>query len=115
MYNKSMASTISFVEYVCDIGSRAGSLIAKRLFGEFGLHFDGKYIGAICGDQIFIKPTNAGREVLKTPNEQEPYQGAGIKYFLIEDIDDAEAFTQLLLATWKDLPFPKPKKLKEKK
>ena len=110
-----MASKIELVEYICEQLRGAGNISYRRMFGEYGLHLDGKYVGAICGDRLFIKPTQGGRAVLITPDEQPPYEGAGVNYFLIEDVEDKEALVKLLKATWADLPYPKPKKPKEGK
>ena len=45
--------------------------------------------------------------------EAPPYKGAK-NYFLVEDVEDAEALTKLVKATYEELPEPKPKKRKTK-
>ena len=110
-----MASTLEFVEFVCGQLSDLGEVTYRKLFGEYGIYLNGKYLAIISKDQLFVKPTIAGRTVLGTPNEQPPYEGAPIIYFLIEDIDNAEQLKHLFTATWEELPFPKPKKPKNTK
>ncbi|MDR0813871.1 MAG: TfoX/Sxy family protein [Oscillospiraceae bacterium] len=109
-----MSSKPEFVEYVAGQLAGAGEISCRRMFGEYGIHMDGKYLACICGDQLFVKPTAAGRAVLVEPTEAPPYEGAGITYFLIEDVEDTELLRRLFTATWADLPFPKQKKKKEK-
>ncbi len=106
-----MTSRIEFVEFVCDQLSEAGDISYKKMFGEYGIYMDGKFIAAVCDDQFFVKITEAGRKILPVPVEAEMYEGSSLA-FLIEDVEDRELLNNLLKATWSELPFPKPKKPK---
>lgn len=106
-----MATKPEFAEYVCEQLSGAGEITCRKMFGEYGLYCDGKSIGVICDDQLFIKKTAAGAAILPGCLEAPPYEGAKPS-FLIEDLDDRELMTRLVRATWEELPFPKPKKKK---
>lgn len=107
-----MASKIEFVEYVAEQCRGAGEITFKKMFGDYGLYCDGKIFALICDDQFFVKITKAGErwELPKKP----PYDGAK-DYFLVEDVDNAEFLTELVSATVKELPEPKPKAPKTKK
>ena len=37
-----MASTVEFVEYVCDQASGAGSIAYKKMFGEYSIYCNAK-------------------------------------------------------------------------
>lgn len=50
-----MASNIEFVEYVCDQLRGAGEISHKKMFGEYGIYMDGKFIAAVCDDQFLSK------------------------------------------------------------
>jgi len=107
-----MDSGIEFVDYVCGQLSSAGEITYRRMFGSYGIYMDSKFIALICDDQLFLKPTVVGKTILGTPIEEAPFDGAK-DWFLIEDLDNGELLTRLLIATWKELPFPKPKKVKQ--
>jgi len=107
-----MASKIEFVEFVCDQLKGVGEIAHKKMFGEYGIYMDGKFIAAVCDDQFFVKVTDAGRAVLEVPVETPMYEG-GSPAFLIDDLDNRELLHRLLTATWEELPYPKPKKKKE--
>jgi TfoX/Sxy family transcriptional regulator of competence genes len=107
-----MASNAEFVEYVMGQLS-GGEFLCRRMFGEYGIHMDGKFVACICDNQLFVKPTAAGRDVLVTPKLTPPYEGAGIDYFLIEDVEDKDLLRRLFTASWAELPMPKPKKKKK--
>lgn len=106
-----MASKIEFVEYVCEQLSGGGEITYKKMFGEYGLYCDGKSVGVICDDQLFLKKTDAGAAILPDCPEAPPYPGAKPS-LLIESLDDRELMARLIRATWEELPFPKPKKKK---
>ena len=104
-----MNSTIEFVNYVCGQLTDAGEITYRKMFGSYGIYMDGKFVALISDDQFFLKPTKAGRTILKTPTEEAPFDGAK-DWFLIEDLDNSELLTRLLIASWEELPFQKMKK-----
>lgn len=50
-----MASTPEYVSYLCEQLRGTGTISARPMFGEYGLYWDGKLIGLICDNQLFIK------------------------------------------------------------
>ena len=109
-----MASTQSFVEYVCDRVSLTNSVSYKKMFGEYALYLDDKLVALVCDEQVFVKPTIEGRRILKTPKESPPYPGAKPCFLVTEQIDDRKLMDSLFSATAKSLPLPKPKKTAKK-
>lgn len=109
-----MASKLEFVEYVCEQCRGAGEIIYKKMFGEYGLYCNGKIFALVCGDELFVKITEAVKSLYPELPEKPPYDGAK-NYFLIEDIDDAEFLTRLVTETCNALPEPKPKTPKKPK
>lgn len=107
-----MASKIEFVEFVADQLRQAGDITYKKMFGEYGLYCNGKIFAVICEDQLFIKITEAGRNLCPELSEAPPYQGAK-NYFLVEDVENQQLLTELVTATCEELPEPKPKKKKK--
>lgn len=109
-----MASKLEFVEHVCDQLRGAGEISYKKMFGEYAVYMDGKFVAAVCDNQFFVKITEAGRAILPEPVEAPMYEG-GSSAFLIDDDENRELLGKLLTATWSELPFSKPKKLKASK
>ena len=103
-----MASTIDFVAYVCEQIGGAGEIASKKMFGEYGVYCDGKVIGVICGNQFYVKKTDAGAAIAPQCGEAAPYTGAK-PHLLVDFIDDRERMAQLVAATCRELPLPKPK------
>ena len=108
-----MASQQGTVDFLLDQMASVGSISAKKMFGEYGLYCDGKMFAIVADDQLFIKPTEAGRawiRALGTLQEAQPYPQAK-PYFLIDGglWDEREWLTQLAKRTAAELPLPKPK------
>jgi len=109
-----MGSNLSFVEFVADQMVGAGDITFRMMFGEYGFYCDGKIVALVCDDQLFVKPTEAGRKFIKDPVESPPYPGAK-NYFLIEEqIENRDWVSMLIKVTAEELPEPKPKKKKIK-
>ena len=79
------------------------------MFGEYGIYCDGKIFGLICDDKFYVKPTDAGRQMLRSIELRPPYEGAK-DYFYIVDVDDRDYVSALVRETFKHLPMQKPRK-----
>lgn len=106
-----MASNPDLVQYIVDQCSDAGEIIAKKMFGDYGLYCKDKIVGLICDSNLYIKPTEAGRALLRNEELRPPYPGAK-PYFYIEDVDDHDYLAALVKTTYEALPDPRPKKKK---
>lgn len=105
-----MKSDRSFVDYIVEQAQDAGRVLARAMFGGYTLYCDGKPVGLICDDQLFIKPTDAGEQFVGPHVEKAPpYQGARPCFLIEENIDDREWITDLVTLTCKALPERKPK------
>lgn len=104
-----MASSVEFVEYVCEQISGAGTITYRKMFGEYGIYCDKKFIGSICDNQFFLKITSKGRALLREVQEAPAYDGARPS-FLIEALEDREYLAKLVRVTYEELPEKKEKK-----
>jgi TfoX/Sxy family transcriptional regulator of competence genes len=110
-----MASDLSFVEFVIEQIENAGEITFKKMFGEYSLYSDGKIMALVCDNQLFVKPTKAGRNYIENVIEAPPYPGAK-PYFLIEDqLENRDWISELIRITVEELPEPKPKKTKTRR
>ena len=102
-----MASDPSFVEFVCEQIRAAGRITHRRMFGEFAIYCDGKVIALVCDNQLFLKPTAAGRALLDRVREAAPYPGARPYYLIDTQLDDADLLAAVVRATASELPPPR--------
>jgi TfoX/Sxy family transcriptional regulator of competence genes len=107
-----MASNPDFVQYIVDQCADAGDITVRKMFGDYCIYCDDKPFGLISDNGFYVKPTDAGRTLLKNEDMRPPYEGAK-PYFYIEDVDDRDYLSSLVRATCTELPYPKPKAKKK--
>ena len=105
-----MASDLGFVQHVCDQARAAGDLTYRKMFGEYAVYLGGKVVALVCDNQLFLKPTDAGRQLLGAPAEGAPYPGAKPHFLLNEHLDDGDLLARVLRVTEAELPVPRPRK-----
>jgi DNA transformation protein and related proteins len=108
-----MASKQSNVDFILEQLADAGDVSARKMFGEFAIYCRGKVVALFCDDQLFIKPTDAGRAFIEQDGkvkEGAPYPGAK-PWFLIggDRCEDGEWLSELVRKSERELPPPKPK------
>jgi TfoX/Sxy family transcriptional regulator of competence genes len=102
-----MASSQSTVDFILDQMAAAGAVTAKKMFGEYGLYLDGRMFGMVCDDNLFVKPTAAGKRVFPAEAMGVPYPGAKPCYQIPpERWEDLDWLSQLAAATAAALPLP---------
>lgn len=101
-----MGSDIGFVEYVVDQIDPELAISYKRMFGEFGLFSDGRFFAVICDDQLFVKPTDAGRTFIGDELVEAPaYPGAKPSFRIDEMLEEPDRLSELVRVTVGEL-FP---------
>ena len=109
-----MAQGLEFVEYITDQVDNSCNLTHRMMFGGCTLYLDGKVVALICDDQLFVKPTRAGRAFIGNVVEAPAYPGAKSSFLIEDQVEDGDWLTKLLTVTAAELPTPRPKKKKKK-
>jgi DNA transformation protein len=85
-----------------------GEFDARAMFGEFALYADGKVVGLICDDLLFVKILPASSELEKLCEKGEPYPGAKPHYIVDEgQLVTIENLPAILMAIAKAVPVKK--------
>lgn len=108
-----MSTDTDFIEYVHEQAGLGGELVSKKMFGEYGIYFDGKIVAVAADNSLFLKPTEAGRALLPNVVEAPPYPEAKNWFQIDEYLDDTELLQRLIRVTADALPVPKPKAAKK--
>ena len=110
-----MATQRRTVDYLLEQAAGAGAVSARPMFGEYGVYVDGRMVGAICDDRLYVKPTPSGRRHAEPAPDAPPYPGAKPHLLIEADRwDDAEWLGDLLRMTAAELPAPKPRRPKRR-
>lgn len=110
-----MTSDVDFVEFVVDQMQDAGEITYRKMFGGITLYCEAKVVALICDNQLFVKPTKAGRLFIGDVVEAPPYPGAKLSFLIEEKFEDKDWISRLIRLTEKELPEPKPKKTPKKR
>lgn len=109
-----MANDPDFIQYVCDQIDDSCDIYYRHMFGGTTLYSRGKVVALICDNQLFVKPTDAGRAFIGEPTEAPAYEGSKNFFLIGDEIDDTEWLTDLIRRTEEVLPQPKPRKKKKR-
>ncbi|MEA3392265.1 MAG: TfoX/Sxy family protein [Candidatus Marinimicrobia bacterium] len=93
-----------FLDYILEQLEPIGDVRYRKMFGGATLYCDQKVVGLICDNQLFIKPTPAGKSYIGEVLEAPPYQGAKNYYLIDEKLDDSDWLCELVLKTAQELP-----------
>ena len=104
-----MSTEQAFVEYVQSQSGLGPQLSFKKMFGEYALYLHGRVVAFACDNQLYLKPTEAGRSALGHVSEHPPYPGAKLYFRIDEQMEDRELLRNALETTARALPLPKPK------
>jgi len=110
-----MASEREFIDYLLDQMQGAGQLRQRKMFGEYAIYCDDKVVALVCDNQLFIKPTEAGRAFLMRADAlllAPAFPGARPSFLIESHYEDADWLRELVRTTAAELPLPRPKKRK---
>ena len=105
-----MATSLDFVEYVCEQISGVGTIRYRKMFGEYMVYVNEKPLLLVCDNTVFIKELDCVSEIMKDADKGFPYDGAKEHYIL--DIDDSEFSKEVITILDSVIPVPKPKRKK---
>lgn len=110
-----MATDKNTIDFLLDQLSKLGEASTKKMFGEYCLYLSGKPVGLVCDNQLFLKPTQAGKDKLDKVVEGSPYPGAKPHLLISGDLwEDSEWLCELVRATARELPLLKSRKARTK-
>jgi TfoX/Sxy family transcriptional regulator of competence genes len=109
-----MSTRQETVDYLLEQMDGAGPVSARKMFGEFAIYRADKFVALVCDDELFVKPTEAGKAYLAgAVDEAPPYPRAKPHFRISGDrIEDADWLAELIKRTDAALPAPKPKRAK---
>lgn len=109
-----MATTKDFADFILSQLSDECVASCRKMFGEYALYSKNKVVALICDNQLYVKPTDAGKAFIGDYVEGIAYPKAKPSLLIQDQIEDGEWLSELILITEKELPSPKPKKIKTK-
>ena len=107
-----MATSVDFIEYVCDQIRGVGDIRYRKMFGEYMVYVNDRPIFLVCDNTVYIKKVDCLADRMKDADTGVPYEGSKEHYIL--DIDNREFSSEMADILKEIIPIPKPKKKKIK-
>ena len=98
-----MASTREYLEYILEQLSGLEQITYKQMMGEYIIYFRKKIIGGIYDDRFLVKPVKSAKELIPHAKYELPYEGAK-EMILVENVDDKEFVSNLIMSMYEELP-----------
>ena len=99
-----------FNEYVREAFSAAGDIVVRSMMGGYLVYFNGKLIGDICGNEVFLKRTLTSDRLLADSELRYPYEGSKTLMHVFDRFEDMALVQELLNGMYTELPEKKPAK-----
>ena len=77
-----------FNECVHEVFSAAGDIIIKSMMGGYLVYLNGKLIGDICANELFLKRTPTSDRLLADSELRYPYEGSKTLMHVFDSFDD---------------------------
>ena len=103
-----MASSLEYVNYVCDQLRSFGSVRSQLMFGDYMVYLNAKPVVLICDDVAYCKQLPQLAPFLQDAPRGIPYAGAKERWIL--DIEDRALLEHVIPILEAGTPYPKRKK-----
>ena len=71
-----MATTKEFHDFILENLQKVGEVSTRKMMGEYCVYYQGKMIGDICDNCLFLKPTASVLRLLPDAERAYPYEGS---------------------------------------
>ena len=106
-----MATTESYIKFVCEQIEGVGVIRYKKMFGEYMVYVNDKPVLLVCDNTVYVKKLPEIEELMSGAECGVPYDSAKEHYIL--DIEDRELTAKAVEILERITPVPK-KKAKKK-
>lgn len=103
-----MATTVDFIEFVCEQIRGDYAVRYKKMFGDYMVYINDKPILLVCDNCVYVKKLPQVESLLCKAETGIPYDGSKEHYIL--DIENAELIEKVIPVLESVTPLPKKRK-----
>ena len=108
-----MSTQKETVEFILEKLGEPKRFTVRAMFGEYALYADGKVVGLVCNDQLYVKILPESKELEVICEKDEAYKGSKLFYVVEESmLSQLPNLPNILLSISKSLPVLVKKKKK---
>ena len=87
--------------------SAAGDIVIRHMMGGYLVYLNGKLIGDICDNELFLKRTPTSDRLLADSELRYPYNGSKTLMYVFDRFEDTVLVLELLSGMYAELPEKK--------
>ena len=106
-----MASTLDFIEFVCQQIAPVGNIRYRKMFGDYMIYANDKPVIIASENIAYVKILPCIESLMTSAEKGFPYDGAKEHYIL--DVEHTENAIQVITLLEQATPFPKKKNKKK--
>ena len=107
-----MATSIDYIEFVCEEISGTGDIRYKKMFGEYMVYVNDKPLLLICDSTVYVKKLDVIEHLMEDADTGIPYNGAKEHYIL--DVEEKTVAHEVIRILEAVIKVPKTRKKKVK-
>ena len=104
-----------FNEYVREVFSVVGDIVIRSMMGGYLVYLNGKLIGDIGDNELFLKRTPTSDKLLANSELRYPYEGSKTLMHVFDRFEDTALVLELLDGMYAELPEKKPAKARRER
>ena len=108
-----MATSVDYIEFVCDQIAGTGEIRYRKMFGEYMVYVNDKPVLLVCDNTVYVKKHDELESKMEQEEKGIPYEGSKEHYIL--DIENSEFSKEIVFILEEITPIPKPRKKKPTK
>lgn len=101
-----MATSKEFLNFILEQLSEVDGIFHRQMMGEYIIYVNGKIAAYLCDNRMLVKPVPSAIKLLPNAKYEPPYEGAK-EMILVEDVDNKEFLSRLLVEIYEELPVVK--------
>ena len=105
-----MATSVDYIEYVCEQIKGNYAVRYKKMFGEYMVYVNDKPVLLVCDNCVYVKMLKELDGLLYDAEIGLPYEGTKEHYIL--DIENPNLVSSVIEVLERITPLPKPRKKK---
>lgn len=98
-----MATSKEYHDYILENLQKAGNVTTRKMMGEYCVYFQGKLIGNICDNCLFLKPVDGVLKLLLDAERGYPYEGSKTLMVIVDDVENTAQITEVLNTMYEEL------------
>lgn len=103
-----MASDKEYLDFILEQLSELGGISHRAMMGEYILYYRGRIFGGIYDNRLLVKPVKSALAYMPDARLEKPYK-TGKEMLLVDNVDNRDYLTGLVIAMYDELPTKMPK------